>query len=132
MIKLFFKFPSGTLVTAALYLVATSVGDIQTDSLPPDSITEYLDEKSSYYSLPKLLELAKELEFKQNGITTNQKMSKFLQLLSSNAVTNHHGDIARRNNIKKRKFSEVDSRGFDSDIFDEGFGEWSPMKRWGS
>ncbi|CAM1303873.1 Uncharacterised protein g3624 [Pycnogonum litorale] len=29
----------------------------------------------------------------------------------------------------RRKFPEVDSRGFDEDIFDEGFGEFSPMKR---
>ncbi|GFS79872.1 hypothetical protein NPIL_125481 [Nephila pilipes] len=28
-----------------------------------------------------------------------------------------------------RKFHEVDSKGFDGDIFDEGFGQWSPMKR---
>ncbi|XP_023232412.1 uncharacterized protein LOC111632254 [Centruroides sculpturatus] len=28
-----------------------------------------------------------------------------------------------------RKFPEVDSRGFHEDIFDEGFGNWSPMKR---
>ncbi|XP_022251067.1 uncharacterized protein LOC111087725 [Limulus polyphemus] len=29
----------------------------------------------------------------------------------------------------RRKFPEIDSRGFDEDVFDEGFGEWSPMKR---
>ncbi|XP_022241792.1 uncharacterized protein LOC111085806 [Limulus polyphemus] len=30
---------------------------------------------------------------------------------------------------ERRTFPEVDSRGFDEDVFDEGFGEWSPMKR---
>ncbi|KAG1663202.1 PHD and RING finger domain-containing protein 1 [Nymphon striatum] len=30
---------------------------------------------------------------------------------------------------QRRKFPEVDSRGFDEDIFDEGFGDFSPMKR---
>ncbi|GIY21052.1 uncharacterized protein CEXT_46201 [Caerostris extrusa] len=29
----------------------------------------------------------------------------------------------------RRTFPEVDSRGFDEDVFDEGFGEWYPMKR---
>ncbi|KAI1288352.1 hypothetical protein HDE_09439 [Halotydeus destructor] len=29
----------------------------------------------------------------------------------------------------RRKFHEVDSKGFDGDIFDEGFGDFSTMKR---
>ncbi|GBM55480.1 hypothetical protein AVEN_27837-1 [Araneus ventricosus] len=29
----------------------------------------------------------------------------------------------------RRTFPEIDSRGFDEDVFDEGFGEWYPMKR---
>lgn len=28
-----------------------------------------------------------------------------------------------------RNFPEMDDRGFDEDVFDEGFGEWEPMRR---
>ena len=28
-----------------------------------------------------------------------------------------------------KNFPEMDDRGFDEDVFDEGFGEWEPMRR---
>ncbi|KAG8198878.1 hypothetical protein JTE90_015092 [Oedothorax gibbosus] len=52
-------------------------------------------------------------------------------------VAKEHSNIQRLRKLEqevegdrqRRIFPEVDSRGFDEDIFDEGFGEWYPMKR---
>ncbi|XP_015921354.1 uncharacterized protein [Parasteatoda tepidariorum] len=133
MIKLFLKFPLGTFLTATLYMAAASLGEIHVDSMSEDSMTEYLDEKNPHYSLPAILKLAKELDFKQSGYKSNipnPKTERFWRFLSSNSALNHYAKKRMTDSIKKRKFPEVDSRGFDSDIFDEGFGDWSPMKRW--
>jgi len=45
--------------------------------------------------------------------------------LRNGGPVNHPGYQLRA----RRKFPEVDSKGFDSDIFDEGFGDFSTMRK---
>lgn len=129
------KLPAWTLLTGLLYLVAPSRGDVQSHSLPPEAISDYLDEKPVRYVLPRILNMAKKLDIQLDGyksIYHNPKLEKILRLLSSSnkgALNNRNGEHSRME-MMKRKFPEIDSRGFDEDIFDEGFGDWSPMKRW--
>ncbi|XP_076314828.1 uncharacterized protein LOC143227238 isoform X2 [Tachypleus tridentatus] len=48
--------------------------------------------------------------------------------LDKDALYNSYMDID--SDVRERRtFPEIDSRGFDEDVFDEGFGDWSPMKR---
>ncbi|GIX87219.1 uncharacterized protein CDAR_12731 [Caerostris darwini] len=120
------NFPLWTLFTAVLYIVAPSMGELQTHSLAPDAFSDYLDEKEARFVFPRILNMAKKLDMKLEGykqFSDNPKLGKILRLLSSNGRS-------RTETMKKRKFPEIDSRGFDEDIFDEGFGDWSPMKRW--
>ncbi|GFU44805.1 uncharacterized protein NPIL_276401 [Nephila pilipes] len=127
------KFPLWTLLTTILYVVAPSVGELQTHSLAPEALSDYLDEKQARYVLPRIWNMAKKLDMKLDGyklISENPKLEKALRLLSSNAIENRLAERSRTEIMKKRKFPEIDSRGFDEDIFDEGFGDWSPMKRW--
>ncbi|GBM33781.1 hypothetical protein AVEN_183039-1 [Araneus ventricosus] len=127
------KFPLWTLLTATLYVVAPSMGELQTYSLAPEAISDYLDEKQARFVLPRILNMAKKLDLKLDGyklLSDNPKLGKILRLLTSNGDFNRHAELSRTEMMKKRKFPEIDSRGFDEDIFDEGFGEWSPMKRW--
>ncbi|GFR05757.1 uncharacterized protein TNCT_557621 [Trichonephila clavata] len=127
------KFPLWSLLTATLYVVAPSMGELQTHSLAPEALSDYLDEKQARYVLPRIWNMAKKLDMKLDGyklISENPKLGKALRALSSNAIENRHMDRTRTEIMKKRKFPEIDSRGFDEDIFDEGFGDWSPMKRW--
>lgn len=129
------KLPAWTLLTGLLYLVAPSRADVQSHSLPPEAISDYLDEKPVRYVLPRILNMAKKLDIQLDGyksIYNNPKLEKILRLLSSSnngAPSNRNGEHSRIE-MMKRKFPEIDSRGFDEDIFDEGFGDWSPMKRW--
>ncbi|KAG8199991.1 hypothetical protein JTE90_006233 [Oedothorax gibbosus] len=120
------KISAWTFLPGLLCLVAPSKGDVQNHSLPPEAISEYLNEKSSRYVMPRILDIAKKLEGYKT-IHNNPKLEKLLRLLSSSNVNNRNEP---RLEFMKRKFPEVDSRGFDEDIFDEGFGDWSPMKRW--
>ncbi|XP_054707426.1 uncharacterized protein LOC129217188 [Uloborus diversus] len=101
------KFSLWTFLTTSLCLVAPSLGELQPHSLSSGSTVagDLLDQEKA-----RLISLAESL-----GAT-----SRVLRMLAPPAL----------NPKKKRKFPEVDSRGFDEDIFDEGFGDWSPMKRW--
>ncbi|GFX81893.1 uncharacterized protein TNCV_2570931 [Trichonephila clavipes] len=38
-------------------------------------------------------------------------------------------EIETEDDRPRRTFPEVDSRGFEGEVFDEGFGKWYPMKR---
>lgn len=119
------KFSLWTFLTTALCLVAPSVGEIQPHSMTPENILD--DKQARYMLLPRILSLAKRTQ--ENGhksMSDHQKLYRLLRLLdqSNSSGTN------LQNPQKKRKFPEIDSRGFDEDIFDEGFGDWSPMKRW--
>ncbi|XP_022695703.1 uncharacterized protein LOC111264254 isoform X1 [Varroa jacobsoni] len=49
-------------------------------------------------------------------------------LLRSLRSPRYHGGTSRRYDYVKR-FPEVNARGFESDIFDEGFGDFSPVRR---
>ncbi|CAL1276568.1 unnamed protein product [Larinioides sclopetarius] len=127
------KFPLWTLLTATLYVVAPSMGELQTHSLAPEAISDYLDEKQARFVLPRILSMAKKLDLKLDGyklLSDNPKLEKIMRLFASNDDVNRHVERSRTEMMKKRKFPEIDSRGFDEDIFDEGFGDWSPMKRW--
>lgn len=114
------KFSLWTFLTTALCLVAPSVGEIQPHSITPDSLPEEKD-AGRYLLLPRLLSLSHDGGHRSASVD-QQKLLRLLKLLGSGAELDHAP--------RKRKFPEIDSRGFDEDIFDEGFGDWSPMKRW--
>lgn len=50
-------------------------------------------------------------------------------LLRPSSLSGHGGSGPYDMMRHRRKFPEVDSKGFDEDIFDEGFGDFSTMKR---
>lgn len=120
-----FKFSLWTFLTTALCLVAPSMGEIQPHSMTPESISE--EKEADYVFLPQFLALAmKRQENGHKALLNHQKLYRLLHLLEKNNVRG----VDTKHLQKKRKFPEIDSRGFDEDIFDEGFGDWSPMKRW--
>lgn len=119
------KFSLWTFLTTALCLVSPSVGEIQPHSITTDSILEEKDAR--YVLLPRILSLV--INGQANGRKSSSEQQRLLNLLKILDRSDTRG-IEFAPQPMKRKFPEIDSRGFDEDIFDEGFGEWSPMKRW--
>lgn len=123
LVEMVLKFSLWTFLTTALCLVAPSVGEIQPHSMAPDSTLDGKDAR--YVLLPRILSLALKSQDKgHRSLSEQQRLSNLLKILERNS----HSEFSHQQ--KKRKFPEIDSRGFDEDIFDEGFGDWSPMKRW--
>ncbi|OQR75700.1 hypothetical protein BIW11_08251, partial [Tropilaelaps mercedesae] len=65
-----------------------------------------------------------------HGAATDAEMMNAIRtiLLRSLRSPRYHGGAGRRYDYVKR-FPEVNARGFESDIFDEGFGDFSPVRR---
>ncbi|KFM61701.1 hypothetical protein X975_21140, partial [Stegodyphus mimosarum] len=125
------KFSLWAFLTSSLCLVVPSLGEIHPHSMTPsEPANKFLDEKTMRYIIPEVMALSKKLDLKAEGYKSNadnRKLGTFLRLLTENETSDRH---LKSQTLKKRKFPEIDSRGFDEDIFDEGFGDWSPMKRW--
>ncbi|XP_076351591.1 uncharacterized protein LOC143247415 isoform X2 [Tachypleus tridentatus] len=99
------------------------------------SMTEVDEQLDSSVQHPLLTESRHSTNLKRSSNLESTKNTRLLRLLNEDPT--NLSNAARFNTFldvdydtrQRRKFPEVDSRGFDEDIFDEGFGEWSPMKR---
>ncbi|XP_022250243.1 uncharacterized protein LOC111087548 [Limulus polyphemus] len=103
--------------------------------LPEDHINDVDKQLDGQDYRPLLTGSGRLVSMKRSSELQNNRNRQLLKLLNPDPM--NLSNAARFNSFldvdydtrQRRKFPEVDSRGFDEDIFDEGFGEWSPMKR---